>query len=270
MEQPNIGFVGYGKMAEAMISGLVRSGAVPASRICASGPREERCQELRERYGIDAFTSNLEVFKRAHVMVLAVKPQMMNEVLAEMQNQVRKSRLIISIAAGVSLDQITKVLPCRHVVRCMPNTPGMIGKGITVWYAEAGAVPADMAEQVELVLSALGKVERVGYERYIDMATAISGSGPAYVYLFMEALEAAAVRLGLPRNLAKTLVLETVRGATEYAISSEAHLAKLRDDVTSPGGTTAEAVHVLDDAGFRPAISSAVQAAFQRALSLSK
>lgn len=264
----SIGIVGSGKMAEAMIDGLLRQGLFQPLDIIASGPRVSRGVELNVKYGISVTTTNA-VAAHAAVVVLAVKPQMMHVVLPELSRELSSDACIVSIAAGVSIQTIVRGLGVSGVVRAMPNTPGKIGKGITVWTATSSVSEAQRS-QVDLLLRSLGDSVFVVDERYLDMATALSGSGPAYVFSFMEALVDAGVRIGLPRHLASQLVLTTVSGSVQYALQSQLHLAALRSEVTSPAGTTAEALYALDRGGFRTAILDAVAAAHQRSVQLGK
>jgi pyrroline-5-carboxylate reductase len=255
-------------MAEAMISGLLKKELVAPSQIVASGPRPDRGSDLRTRYGIVTDVHNLAAVD-TDVLTLSVKPQTMRTVLTELSGRVPPDTLVVSIAAGVPLKTVGEGLGSGRVARAMPNTPGRINRGITVWTATDAVTPAQR-DQASLLLGALGAEVFVEDEKYLDMATALSGTGPAYVFLFMESLVDAGVRLGLPRYLAERLVTETVSGSAEYAKETREHLARLRDDVTSPGGTSAEALFQLDEAGFRTAIAKAVHAAYQRSVELGR
>ena len=262
------GCIGSGKMAEAIISGLLKEKIVDPSQIMATGPRKERGAELAGKYAIGVDTNNLAAAK-VDILVLAVKPQTMKRVLEEIKGHIPTHALIVSIAAGVTLRTLSTGLDTEQIVRAMPNTPGRINRGITVWTATA-SVTEEQKKQASIVLRALGEEVFVEEEKYLDMATALSGTGPAYVFLFMEALVDAGVRMGLPRYLAERLVLETVAGSAEYAKRAGEHLAQLRNDVTSPGGTSAEALYKLDEMGFRTAVMNAVHAAYMRSLELGK
>ncbi len=269
LKETSLGFVGSGKMAEAMIKGVVDGGVVVPNRIVATGPRAERGRQLENTYGIITSTDNLQVLE-ADIIVLSVKPQMWPRVVSQLRGQVSKKTLLISIMAGVSLMHISKKLGYDGpTIRAMPNTPGAIGKGITVWCTNV-SVTVSQKERAVTLLGALGTEIYVDDEKYIDMATAVSGSGPAYIFLLMETMIDAAVRCGLPRHLAKKLVIDTALGSVEYAKQIGEHLASLRDDVTSPAGTSAEAVYTLEEAGFRASIHRAIKAAYLQAKELGK
>jgi len=268
MLDKKITFIGPGVMAEAMIAGLIRQELAKPENILASGPRENRGGKLHEKYGIRTTTDNAEAASDADVVVLSVKPQRLTEVLTGI-NRIRPDALVLSIVAGATIQKISQTLKHKAVVRSMPNTPGQIGEGITVWTAskDTSEEQQGMARQI---LGALGDEVFVEDEYYMDMATALSGSGPAYVFLFTEALIDAGVHMGFPRRIAEQLVLKTIRGSVDYYYHAERHPATLRNQVTSPGGTSAEALYYLEKAGFRTAISRAVWAAYQRSLELGK
>jgi pyrroline-5-carboxylate reductase len=268
MLDKKIAFIGPGVMAEAMIAGLVRQKLATPEHLLASGPREERGIELQKKYGIQATTDNAAAASNADVVVLSVKPQRLSEVMKGLKS-IRKDALVLSIVAGATIQKISTALNHNAIVRSMPNTPGQIGEGITVWAAseETSDEQREMARQI---LGALGEEVFVEDEGYLDMATALSGTGPAYVFLFTEALIDAGVHMGFPRRIAEQLVLQTVRGSVDYYRYAQRHPATLRNQVTSPGGTSAEALYYLEKAGFRTAISRAVWAAYQRSLELGK
>jgi len=269
LKSAKLGFIGSGKMAEAIIKGVLDQRVAMSEQIIATGPRTERGAQLATRYSIATSTDNLQA-AISDVIVISVKPQMWSRVASQLRDQVSKRTLIISIMAGVSIMRITKTLGHEGaIVRAMPNTPGAIGRGTTVWCAN-NLVTGRQKEQAAALLGALGVEKYVDDERYINMATAVSGSGPAYTFLFMEALVDAAVRCGLGHDMAEQLVIETVQGSVEYAKQAGKHLAQLRNDVTSPAGTSAEALYVLEEAGFRSAILRAVTAAYLRARELGK
>ena len=268
MLDKKITFIGPGVMAEAMIAGLVRQKLANPENILASGPRENRGRKLHEKYGIQSTTDNAAAASEADVVVLSVKPQRLSEVMNGLKS-IKKDALVLSIIAGATIQKISKALKHDAIVRSMPNTPGQIGEGITVWTAskETSEAQQDMARQI---LGALGEEVFVEDEYYMDMATALSGTGPAYVFLFTEALIDAGVHMGFPRRIAEQLVLKTIRGSVDYYYYAERHPATLRNQVTSPGGTSAEALYYLEKAGFRTAISRAIWAAYQRSLELGK
>ena len=264
-------FIGPGVMAEAMIAGLIRQKVAQKSQLVASGPREERGRELVSLYGIEAMTDNSAAARMAEIIVLSVKPQRLDTVLASIQGDVQPDALILSIVAGAPIAKIAGILDHKSVVRAMPNTPAQIGEGITVWTA-APAVSESQRDIAQKILAALGEEIFLEEEYYLNMATALSGTGPAYVFLFMEAMVDAGVHLGFSRRVAEQLVAQTVRGSVDYytRTSDPVHLARLRNQVTSPGGTSAAALYYLEKAGFRTAISRAVWAAYERSRELGR
>lgn len=268
MLNKTIAFIGPGAMAEAMIAGLLRNQLAEPQHLLASGPRAERVEQLHAKYGIIPFTDNAAAAAQADVVVLSVKPQRLSAVMKGLKG-LRPEALVLSIIAGASLKKIGTGLKHAAVVRSMPNTPAQIGEGISVWCASE-SVNEEQKETARAILSALGEQVFVEDEHYLDMATALSGTGPAYVFMFMEALIDAGVHMGFPRRIAEQLVVQTIRGSTSFYLQAERHPATLRNQVTSPGGTSAEALYYLEKAGFRTAISRAVWAAYQRSLELGK
>ncbi len=264
-----IAIIGCGTMGEATVRGLVRRELLPARNIVASHPRDERRADLIETYGIRCEAGNRDAAREASVVVLAVKPQILSEVMASMNGSMAEGALVLSFVAGVSIGAIERGLGVGRVVRVMPNTPGQIGRGISVWTAGAG-VAEQGRSRVKALLSALGTDEFVIHENELDMATALSGTGPAYAFMFMEALVDAGVHMGFSRRVASRLVFETLAGAVEFAAQSPDHLATLRNQVTSPGGTTAEACYHLERGGLRTVVSDAVWAAFRRSEQLGR
>lgn len=262
-----ISFIGSGVMGEAMIKGLLKQRLVTAAQIVAADPYEPRLRELRERYEIEVTTDNHHAAEVADILVLSVKPQVLTDVMSTVRRGAHSAKLVVSIIAGAKIRTIADGVANASVVRAMPNTPAQVGQGITVWTATA-EVPADQRAQAEALLGAFGEQIYVDDERYLDMATALSGTGPAYVFMFMEALIDAGVHLGFSRRDAQRLVLQTMRGSVEYAAASGLHPAELRNQVTSPGGTSAEAIYHLEKGGLRTVISRAVWAAFQRSMQL--
>ncbi len=262
-----IAFIGAGTMAEAFIRGLLAKGLVSAKALTASDPLEARREYLTRELGIATRAANAEAAADADIIVLAVKPQVLGKVMDGLERQVPQGTLVLSIVAGAPIAPIRQALDIASVVRVMPNTPGQIGEGISVWTATP-ETSETQREQARLILSALGKEIHVENEDYLDMATALSGSGPAYVFLFMEALMDAGVQMGFSRGIARELALQTVRGAAIYAQKTGEHLAVLRNMVTSPGGTTAEALYQFEKGGLRAVVSEAVLAAYQKAKDL--
>ena len=259
-----IAFIGSGVMGEAMIKGLMDKELLAAQRVIASDPRPERIADLSERYGIQVTGDNVAAAKDRGIVVLSVKPQVLGEVLKELGSGViRPDALVLSIVAGATIDRIAKGLNHQAIVRVMPNTPAQIGMGMSVWTATPTTGEAQR-KQAQAILAALGEEFYVDHEDYLDMATALSGTGPAYVFLVMEALIDAGVHMGFPRWIAERLVLQTMRGSVEFARMSRRHPAELRNMVTSPGGTAAEALYQLEKGGLRTVISKAVWAAYQK------
>jgi len=267
LDDVTIAFIGSGNMGEAMIQGLLKQQMIAPERLIAADPRPERLEELRALYGVRTAAENLDAATQADILVLSVKPQVLDEVLPEIRGGARTCSLVVSIVAGAPIRLIADGLANASVVRVMPNTPARIGQGISVWTATA-EVPEAQREQARRLLRAFGEEIFVKDEDYLDMATALSGTGPAYVFLFMEAMVDAGVHLGFSRHVAEKLVLQTMRGSVEYAAQSGEHLAELRNQVTSPGGTSAEAVYHLEKGGLRTVISRAIWAAYQRSVGL--
>ena len=267
LNNSRIAFIGSGAMAEAMISGLLNKGIAQTQNLIAAGPREERGQALHEKYGVQTTTDNAAAAPSADVVVISVKPQVLPHILPALRGKVAPGALVLSIVAGARIESIVTGLAHVDVVRSMPNTPAQIGQGITVWIAAQG-VSEKHCEQARALLGALGEEVEADNEDQLDMATALSGTGPAYVFLFMEALVDAGVHLGFSRRVAEQLVIQTVKGSVDFYQHSPSHMARMRNQVTSPGGTTAEAMYYLEKAGFRTAISRAVWAAYQRSVEL--
>ena len=263
LEDTRLAFIGAGVMGEAMIKGLLSQRLVFPEMIIASDPRPERGKELSERYGIATTTDNVQAAQQAQVVVLSIKPQVLAAVLAQLRGHIRNEALVLSIIAGARIETIARGLEHRKIVRVMPNTPAQIGQGMSVWMSTSEVEPRQR-EQAQMILRALGEEIAVDDEDYLDMATALSGTGPAYVFLFMEALIDAGVHLGFSRRVAQQLVLQTLQGSVAYARQSNLHPAELRNQVTSPGGTSAEALYQLEKGGLRTVLSRAIWAAYQK------
>ena len=266
---PTIAVIGAGTMGGAIIKGLLREELTDPSRIVAADPWEARLAELETMHDIQVTTDNVAAVADAEVVLLSVKPQVIGVVMQELQGHIGAGTLVFSIAAGVKIEKIREGLGSESIIRAMPNTPGQIGEGITVWTATDAVTEAQRAYGLT-ILQALGEEVYVKDESYLDMATALSGTGPAYVYLFMEAMVDAGVHLGFSRHIAEQLVLQTVIGSARYVESADLHLASLRNQVTSPGGTTAEALYHLEKGGFRTVLSRAIWAAFVRSEELGR
>ena len=258
-----VAIVGAGVMAEAMIAGLLADRAVAPSRLIASHPRRDRRDLLASRHGISVVTRNAEAVAGADIVVLAVKPQMLRSVMREVGPALEKGQVVLSIVAGATLRTLTAGLDHAAVVRAMPNTPSQIRRGITVWTASSTCT-ARQRDLARSVLRAIGSEKEVGDETFVAMATALSGTGPTYLFAVMEALIDAGVHMGFPRELAHDLVVETLIGSAEYAAQSELHPAQLRNAVTSPGGTSAAAIYELEKGRIRTVLSDAVWAAYRR------
>src|SRR5579871_961559 len=269
LENKTVSFIGSGVMAEAIIQGLLNQKLVTADHVIAADPREDRGRELKDRYGLHFTTNNVEAAQAADILVLATKPQVIGHVFHSLNGSGGKSSLVLSILAGVRISTLRDGTGNPSIVRAMPNTPAQIGEGITVWTATP-EVPETERQQAKALLSALGEELFMDDEKFLDMATALSGTGPAYVFLFMEALIDAGVHMGFSRRDAERLVLQTVRGSVDYAQKSGLHQAELRNQVTSPGGTSAEAIYQLEKGGIRTVLSRAVYAAYRRSVELGK
>lgn len=277
LEDCRLAFVGCGAMAEAMIAGLLRKKLISAGNIVGSHPRVARREELHVKYGIKMFEHNRDAVldaapNEAHagsMAILAVKPQRLSRVLEELKGSIHPDQLVVSIVAGAKMQTIIDELLHAAVVRTMPNTPAQIGEGVTAW-TTSPAVSEKQETQVRALFEALGKTVRVENERQIDMATALSATGPTYIFLVMEALIDAGVHMGFSRHVAEELVHQTMLGSVLFARESHKHPAELRNMVTSPGGTSAEAIYQMEKGSLRTVMSKAVWAAFQRAESLGK
>jgi len=268
-EDNKITFIGSGTMAEAMIRGLLSQKLVKPEQIIASGPRAERGQDLARQHKIRVTTNNPEAAEEGQIVILSVKPQVLPEVMSEIRGHLRRQDLVLSIIAGMPIRVIADGLAHAAVVRAMPNTPAQIGQGITVWTVTP-EVSEKQKEQARAILASLGQEVFVDDEDYLDMATALSGTGPAYVFLLMEAMIDAGVHMGFSRRVASQLVVQTMRGSVEFADRSHQHVAELRNQVTSPGGTTAEALYHMEKGGLRTVISRGIWAAYQRSIALGK
>lgn len=256
-------------MAEALIRGLVRGGHVPEARVTASAPRRERLDELVASYGIRVTTSNREVVQAANLVIFSVKPQILDKVLREVADQMSPGTLVISIAAGVDTEAIEAVLPDGvRVVRAMPNTPALVGAGATAISPGRHASEADLAT-ARAVFDAVGITVSLD-ESHLDAVTGLSGSGPAYIFLILEALADAGVKMGLSRRNAQRLAAQTVMGSAKMLLETDEHPGRLKDMVTSPGGTAIAGLHTLEQGGLRTTLINAVETATKRARELGR
>jgi pyrroline-5-carboxylate reductase len=263
LKNTKIAFIGSGTMAGAMIKVIVDKKLVIPENVIASEPRAARRQFLADSFGIAVTSDNSAAVQGRDIVVLSIKPQVMPVVLDELQGRIPPKALVFSIAAGVPVATITSGLGHKPVVRVMPNTPAQIGEAMSVWIA-SHTVTETQRKQAQAILQAMGQELQVHSEEYLDMATAVSGTGPAYVFLMMEAMVDAAVHLGFSRQDAKKLVVQTVLGSVLFAQQSDRHLAELRNMVTSPGGTSADAIYQLEKGSMRTVLSKAIWAAFQK------
>ncbi len=264
MSSHSIGFIGAGQMATALAKGLIQAGLASPDRLLASDPAADARERFARATGARAVADNLEVATAAEVLFLAVKPQQIPQVLDELAGKVAADKLVVSIAAGVSLRVLVQHLgPEVRLARVMPNTPCLVGQGACGYCLGAGALPED-GPLVERLLGAVGVAFRVE-EKLLDAVTGLSGSGPAFVYVMIEALSDGGVRMGLPRHIATALAAQTLRGAAEMVLATGEHPAALKDRVASPGGTTIAGLAALEAGGLRAALIAAVEAATRRA-----
>jgi pyrroline-5-carboxylate reductase len=262
-----VAFIGGGTMGEAIASSLLGNGTTSRSDISISEPVADRRDYLKNKYGVTVTGSSRNAVRGAEVVLMSVKPQSLPEVLGQMEGSVGPEQLVLSIIAGTKISTLRDGLKHNAIVRSMPNTPAQIGMGMTVWTA-APEVTESQKDTARTILAVMGKEIYVKDEKTIDMATAVSGSGPAYYFLFAEAWTDAAVNLGLPREMAKSMVLQTMLGSARLIEKSGKEPAELRQMVTSKGGTTAAALGVFEDGDFKNLIARAVEAAYRRAREL--
>ena len=268
----SIGIVGLGKIGGALASGLVRAGIVMDNRIIGSTRHAETAERATERYGVEVITDNAAVVQDKDIVILALKPQTMPAVLDDVRDRIRADQLVITLSAAVSTrfveDQITSTGAAIPVIRAMPNTPCLIGHGMTVLCAgrHAEAAHIDLAKEI---FSAMGRVVVTDDESHMDAATGLSGSGPAYGYTIIEALAEGGVKAGLPRDLATTLAAQAMLGAAAMVLETGEHPAKLKDNVTTPAGTTIDGLLALEEGGLRLSLIQAVNRAAERAKGLS-
>jgi len=262
-----IAFIGGGNMGEAMLAAVLEDGLAKPEAIWVSDVSQARRKALVQRYGVAAMASNREAVSGKEIVVLAVKPQTLAEVMTELGGQLESSQLVLSIIAGAKIDTLSKGLQHGAIARAMPNTPAQIGEGMTVWTATP-RVTGEQKGLVGAILGAMGVEIYVNDEKYLDMATAVSGSGPAYFFLMAESLIEAAADIGLPRDMARKLVVQTMLGSGRLIQQSGEEPAELKRKVTSPGGTTARALEQLEKGQFTELVKQAVKAAYDKAREL--
>lgn len=264
-----IGFLGAGNMAEALLRGLVQGGVVAPSQIVASAPRGDRLAELAEAYRVETTTDNAELARKVDILVLAVKPQILERVVREIAGAIGPHTLVVSVAAGVDTATIESHLPSgARVVRAMPNTPALVRAGATAIARGRHATEADLRE-AKTIFDAVG-LTIVTDESHLDAVTGLSGSGPAYIFLILEALADAGVKVGLSRRNAQRLAAQTVMGSAKLLLDTDEHPGRLKDMVTSPGGTAIAGLHTLEEGGLRTTLINAVETATKRARELGR
>ena len=268
MSHPRIAFIGAGNMAASLIGGLLAQG-IPASHIRASDPGAEQRAKIASEHGIALFADNTEAILDADVIVLATKPQVLKDVCLALAPSLQDGQLLVSIAAGISCASLGNWLGARPIVRCMPNTPALLRQGVSGLYANAEVSPAQR-ELAEQLLAAVGMALWLENEQQIDAVTAVSGSGPAYFFLLIEAMTAAGEQLGLPKAIAAQLTLQTALGAAHMAVASDVDAAELRRRVTSPNGTTEAAIKTFQAGGFAELVEQALSAAAKRSAELAE
>lgn len=268
MSNTRIAFIGAGNMAASLIGGL-RAKGLEAALIRASDPGAETRARVSAEHGIEVFADNAEAIEGVDVIVLAVKPQAMKAVSQSLRPSLKPHQLVVSIAAGITCSSLNNWLGAQPIVRCMPNTPALLRQGVSGLYATA-QVSATQRDQAQELLSAVGIALWLEQEQQLDAVTAVSGSGPAYFFLMIEAMTAAGVKLGLPRETAEQLTLQTALGAAHMAVASDVDAAELRRRVTSPGGTTQAAIESFQASGFEATVEKALGAAAHRSAELAE
>lgn len=263
LKNSKLSFIGSGAMGTAMIAGLTSKDLIDPELTTASDPFPAQLEMMAERYQVRTTQSNTEAVKDKDIIILSIKPQNLAEVGQELRGHIPPDAFVLSIIAGATITKIGQFLHHYKVVRVMPNTPARVGKGMSVWTA-TDDVTETQRQQAKAILAALGEEIYVDHEDYLDMATALSGTGPAYVFLFMEAMIDAGVQLGFSRRVSEQLVFQTIEGSVAFARDSGRHVAELRNMVTSPGGTTADALYHLEKGGFRTVLSKAIWSAYQK------
>ncbi|MFJ7108124.1 pyrroline-5-carboxylate reductase [Pseudomonas sp. NPDC098740] len=268
MSKTRIAFIGAGNMAASLIGGL-RAKGLDAAQIRASDPGADTRARVNAEHGIDVYADNAEAIQGAEVVVLAVKPQAMKAVCEALRPSLKPNQLVVSIAAGITCASMNNWLGAQPIVRCMPNTPALVRQGVSGLFATS-EVTAEQRQQAEELLSAVGIALWLGEEQQLDAVTAVSGSGPAYFFLLIEAMTAAGVKLGLPADIAAQLTLQTALGAAHMAVASDVDAAELRRRVTSPAGTTEAAIKSFQAGGFEALVEKALGAAAHRSAEMAE
>ena len=268
MSKTRIAFIGAGNMAASLIGGL-RAQGVDAAQIRASDPGAETRARVHAEHGIQLFEDNAQAVDGADVVLIAVKPQAMKAVCQALKPSLKPNQLVVSIAAGITCASLRNWLGEQPLVRCMPNTPALLRQGVSGLYA-TGEVTAQQRDQAQELLSAVGLAVWLEQEQQLDAVTAVSGSGPAYFFLLIEAMTAAGVKLGLPHDVAEQLAEQTALGAAKMAVGSEVDAAELRRRVTSPGGTTQAAIESFQAGGFEALVETALGAAAHRSAEMAE
>ena len=261
--------IGAGMMGSAIVTGIIQKNVLKAQDICISDPDTAKVEKLQNKLGINAAPTNAEAVQDADTVLIAVKPQFLEGALKSIKGSLSPDAMLMTIVAGVPVSYYLNALEIRRVLRIMPNTPAQVGEGVCGWYATED-VSAEQKEMAQQILSALGMEFEVKRESDLDLITAVSGSGPAYVYLFIEAMTDAAVQMGLPRPLSQQIVLQTVYGSSAYMKAAGKHPVILKNEVTSPGGTTAAALAAMEKEGLRTAITEGMLACLQKTIELGR
>lgn len=262
-----LGLIGGGVMGEAILERALGQGLVAPSDVAVGEPVEARRAAVSKKLKVTTTPDNSQAVRGKELVILAVKPQDLDKATAPVRGQLAEGQVLLSIVAGARIETLARLLEHKAIVRVMPNTPAQVGAGMSIWTATQEVTQAQR-DQVRSILKAMGEELFVADEKYLDMATALSGSGPAYLFLFLEALTDAGVHIGLPRDSARAIALQTAWGSAEMARKTGKHPTELREQVTSPGGTTAAALLRLEEGGFRATIIRAVIAAYEKAKAL--
>ncbi len=273
LRNKKLGFIGGGNMAEAIINGLVSASVVESKNIFVSDVVSGRLEFLRSEYKVKTLQDNRELVEKSDILILAVKPQVVQKVLENVRDLIDAKKLLVSVAAGVPISTILELLQAGrdrkyNIVRTMPNTPALVQEGVTAIAAGNNVSKKDV-QIAHRLFEAVGKTVDVD-EAHLDAVTGLSGSGPAYIFMILEALSDAGVKMGLSREVANTLTIQTVLGSAKLARESQKHPGELKDMVTSPGGTTISGLHALEEGGLRTTLMNAVEAATKRSQELGR